>query len=721
MRDSIPKTINGNKAKLTWKYPENIIPKNKGASQYSVSSIYFMVFAQDENSMSDEIPVYSDLNIKVEKEDGTPIPKVEVIINQSDGKISFHNTDSSGMVKVKKLPPRNHMVKFPGSARIAPDGETVMNLNAAPPDRNIVALGSKVHIFKLIDLYMYCLHTIEWEGKVKHGESIEKMRRAVCNTNVFEVVPDYKGNDAYKDDIMILSRTATSLTANGNNLEKKPNEFGMHAFLLKCEQDSQGFLGAVPNILKKDFWTGLVKPKEYVVSGLPTPLTIKCYRSDLYKLQIKFPSMGGWSGGSKYQGAIKDVTNKVKTKAPKKFEHKPLPKGKGWDLKNWPESIHSDKSIIFQRNSVQIDTKFFEYVGAYIELANKLSEVVALVRENIPQIGFYFSWDCQVLQGTFVVEWGWKEYKDYRAYYYFGINFDIKLLEVRWEVGVGISGFSFKLQLFGAISGSISVSAKICKCSPDGEVELSIPFGGEIVGSIGARAEAGCFVKMEGTVELGFAAEDGALKFKGSEGLSASCNLKFSGLVGRLKISGGTAKKEGMDEQKSQSQIDEDNKEKRESITQRETDEKASSAWEHEIIKPKDLQRWEWSKEHKPEYVPAQIPADKLHDMMIKRLKENSIKVLIRTSMGFLDGDKYMEREDVAKGLEKVIHARNDIRKDPKTMEALSFEIKTYLLGKSQDNVVQQIDYFKFLIGKEFPAMLDKYKDPMQEIINENP
>ena len=105
--------------------------------------------------MSGEIPVYSDLNIKVEKEDGTPIPKVEIVLNQSDGKISFHNTDSSGMVSVKKLPPRNQTIKFTG-ARIVPDGEKIIDFNSAPQERNILALGNKIHVFKLLELYAYC-------------------------------------------------------------------------------------------------------------------------------------------------------------------------------------------------------------------------------------------------------------------------------------------------------------------------------------------------------------------------------------------------------------------------------------------------------------------------------------------------------------------------------------------------------------------------------------
>ena len=248
------------------------------------------------------------------------------------------------------------------------------------------------------------------------------------------------------------------------------------------------------------------------------------------------------------QASASEIINDVKQKKPVKSEHTPLPKSKGWDSKTWPERVHSDKSIIFQRNGALVDAKFYEYVGAIIGLANKLSQIVSFVQDNVPKIGFYFTWECQVFQGTFVVEWGWKEYKDHRAYYYIGVNLDVKIVEVKLEIGVGVSGFAFKIQIFGALNGSVTLSAKLCKYSPEGEAELSIPFGAEIVGSLGARAEAGCFVKMEGTVETGIKLEDGAFKFRENEGVSIGCTLKWSGLVGKLKISAGTAKKAGVDE-----------------------------------------------------------------------------------------------------------------------------------------------------------------------------
>ena len=52
---------------------------------------------------------------------------------------------------------------------------------------------------------------------------VEGKRRSVGNIKVFEVVPDNIGKDAYKDEVMILSRTVTDLQSNGKTIEKKMN------------------------------------------------------------------------------------------------------------------------------------------------------------------------------------------------------------------------------------------------------------------------------------------------------------------------------------------------------------------------------------------------------------------------------------------------------------------------------------------------------------------
>jgi hypothetical protein len=711
LRATAKKTLSGNKASLTWKYPENIVPANSGSSRYSDAGLYFSVTMHGCTEISGKIPIYSDLNIKIEKEDGTPIPKVEAIISLSTGMLRQEVSDSSGKISIKKVPPRNHKIKFVDSGRIAPQGMSVVKLDGPPLDFNIVALGSKVHVFKLIELYMYCSHKIEWEGKVHAHESIEQMRRSVCNTNVFEVVPDNSGKDAYKDEVVILSRTATALTCNGAALQKKEDEFGMHAFELKCDQD---FNTLVPNIFASEFWKGLVKPNEYKIFGLSTPLTIKCYRPDLFKLQLKFPAMRKWSGGSKLKESTSDVINDLKSKRVPKFiaERKPTKK-EGWHLNKWPKPMSSEAPVIFQRNGDDIKLSFITAVGAVIELGNKISSIIQAVQENVPKVGWYFEFENQLFQGTFVVEWGWKEYKDNRAYYYVGANVDIKLIEIKLEIGVGVSGFSCKLQLFGSLTGGVTISAKLSRYSPDGEAEIGIPFGVEIVGAIGARAQAGYFIKLEGTLETVLKLEDGAFKFKQHEGWSIGCSLKWSGITGKLKVSGGTAKKEGLEEHTSESKKSE-----------KEMDDKFNkSLADHEFIGSKDLGRWVWPNPH-AKYTPPVIPREDLHKLLEKKLTEGD-NIRIKVGSGLMGFNRYMPIYEVAKKIEDKIMSRNDIKKDPKSIEALVIDIRNRL-----EDVIHEINsgvhyanmdenrFNLFLNGGELKRRLDSNIDPLQDIIN---
>ena len=688
-RGTFDKKLSGNKLSFAWKYPENIVPKNGASPQYSIATVYFHAHTPDDSMASGYIPVYSDLHIKVLKEDDSPLANEKIILTRSDGHISPLVTDSAGKVDVKKLPPRNHKVKFPNSSRFAPSDKVITGLSPMPAENIIAALGSKVYVFKLIDTFVYCSHKIDGQ------------RRSAGNMSVFEVAPDSTGKDAYKDEVMILSRTATSLQVNGAKLEKKENEFGMHAFLLKCEQDNK----LVPNIFSLDFWKGLVVPKDYPISGLPKPLTVKCYRPDLYKFQIKFPAMRKWSGGTKVENSVANIVNKVTHKKTKMVESRreSTEKKEGWHLNKWPMPISSEAPLKLQRNGSDVTLNFFKSVGAVIELGNKISGIISLIQKNVPKAGWYFEWENQLLQGTFVIEWGWKEYKDNRAYYYIGTNIDIKLIDFKFEIGVGVSGFSFKIQIYGSLIGGVTLSLKLSRYSPDGNGEVAVPFSAEIVGSLGARAEVGCFVKMEGTVETGIKLEDGAFKFRQNEGYSIGCSLKWSGIVVKLKISAGTAKKEGAEEK---------------------MDEKASSTFEHEFIGSKELGKWEWSSKHQPEYKPPVISGKDLHDMLVDKLQEGP-EIQVKKGENWI-GNTYWNKDDVAKEIEKRIARRNDIRMDPKSAEALVLEIRQTLeatMMRRYHGLAAYLDktqFDLFLDGGDLKHILDNDIDPMLELMNKN-
>ena len=295
------------------------------------------------------------------------------------------------------------------------------------------------------------------------------------------------------------------------------------------------------------------------------------------------------------------------------------------------------------------------------------------------------------------------EYKDNRAYYYIGTNIDIKLIDFKFELGIGVSGFSFKIQIYGSLTGGVTLSVKLSRYSPNGNGEVAVPFSAEIVGSLGTRAEVGCFVKMEGSVETGIKLEDGAFKFRHSDGYSIGCSLKWSGIVGKLKISAGTAKKEGAEEK---------------------MDEKTSSTFEHELIGSEELGKWEWSSKHQPEYKPPTISRDDLHKMLKKKLTEG-VDILVKIGEGLL-GNKYMDFDKMAEQIEERIHARNDIRMDPKSAEALVLEIRQSLeniMNRRYHGLTAYLeqDQFKsFLDGSELKYILDKDIDPMQELIDKN-
>jgi hypothetical protein len=410
--------------------------------------------------------------------------------------------------------------------------------------------------------------------------------------------------------------------------------------------------------------------------------------------------------------------NDLNQKKPRVIEHQKKPTEKeGWHLNEFPMPLSSKAPITLQRNGTDINSNFMKSVGAFIELANNITGIIAAIQKYSPNAGGYFEWENEILQGTFVVEWGWKEYKDNRAYYYVGANINVKLIEFKMELGYGLSGFTYKIQIYGAINGSITLSVKWSRYSPDGDSGFEFPFDAEIIGSLGGRVELGCFVKLEGTLETGIKLEDGKLKFKQEEGWSIACALKWTGIVGKFIVSGGTAKKKGVEEQSAQAAESDAKKDP-------ELDKHESHTYEHELIGSKDLGKWEWSSTHKAEYNPPIISAKDLHDLMKDTLTDGQ-KIRVKIGEGFW-GNKYKDYDELAKDIEENINKRNDIRMDPKAIEAVIIEIKQTLEATMMRRFHGQIPYLEesqfksFLNDGDLKSILDKDIDPMREVINKN-
>ena len=205
--------------------------------------------------------------------------------------------------------------------------------------------------------------------------------------------------------------------------------------------------------------------------------------------------------------------------------------------------------------------------------------------------------------------------------------------------------------------------------------------------------------------------DDGALSFRQDNGWSIGCSLKWTGITGKIQASAGTAKKEGVEQKTA-----EPGKEKK-------MDEKLNkSVVDHELIGGIELGKWVFP-DKDAKYTPAVMPRADLHELLVEKLTEGkNIRVKTGSSYGF---NQYMSYEDMANAIEKKIHARNDIKRDPKTMEALVFDIRARLervMGEIDSGFhLQNMDLSRFKVfveGGELKRRLDKIIDPLQEVLN---
>lgn len=678
--------ISGDKATVPWKYPLDKIKKE--FVQNASPSVYFRASVKaTKEEKSPLLPVFADLQIKLESETGKPVSGAKVEISLCNGKYLTEKTDGSGLVKVAKVPPCGHKVRFPEAPTAEPKDDTV----ADPFKKDAQKLpafitGTSPNVYRLISLYYYCLH--------KNGDK----RRCVSNTSLFEVVPDIRGDDAYKDTVTILSHDKVSLSANGKPLEEGKPEGGKYSYKLICEQQCEG---QIPQIWKKEFWSGLVKPKEYTVAGLPKSLTVKCYRPDTFKVQIEFPPLVKEEIGSQYVNSFKNVTsNVVAGEKPYLIKSDEL-KITGWkNPDKWPRPVTSEAPIYFSRNDAELKLNFLKAIGAVIELATSMDDIINKIVNNVPKVGWYYKKENQFWQGTFVVEWGWKEFTDHRAYYYLGANIDLKLIEAKFEIGVGVEVGPVALQVYGTIKGSVSVSVKGSRISPDNELEMSVPFGGEIMGGLGARAKASSFVNLEGIAEFGLKVNDGAFKLSTKEGFKFTIGLQFTGI--NVKI---TATAKG----KKQGEED--------------ADEKGSGTRSIELIGSYDLAKWEFPQ---PDYAynPPAMAKDDFHKMLVKELaKGTNIRVL--TADGYVKNN-YMSPEEIANFIEPWIHSRKGLDFECKKAEGMAIKIRNYLesiMDKGGGLTFKHMTmerFNKFLAKGELKTILNGYVDNIKLMINAN-
>jgi hypothetical protein len=344
------------------------------------------------------------------------------------------------------------------------------------------------------------------------------------------------------------------------------------------------------------------KTRSLSISGLPDgPLKVTVYNPDQWSLKVTFPIPGTKSrkSGTKWEGSMsegysttmesssstygKSDSKSVQTfasdsgQSPRKIEEtktksdhqettvksefyllpdgtKVYPQQEG---NNVPQTKVSPDSIItLKKNGAPLTINGLGILHFIFQLM-KWVQNISKILDDIPKCGAYAEWSYKILEGGFFLQWGWQEYKpDHRAFMGLKGEFDIKVLDVTLEAGIGASGFSVKFQVFAQVNGALDIKASVEKTQPwtdansgGGKNVTSDPSKGplnaslnaSIIGSVGARFEAFYFVKIEPKISTGLTLEGNLTAFNQYDPFIVDATLKFNGIKGTVTTSVGFA------------------------------------------------------------------------------------------------------------------------------------------------------------------------------------
>ncbi|MGE0787251.1 MAG: hypothetical protein AB7S26_16385 [Sandaracinaceae bacterium] len=424
------------------------------------------------------------------------------------------------------------------------------------------------------DWYFYCHHHVEPYDK-RGQKNRNAYGRVTLDADghpvtVIDVVPNYVGNVVpskpgkdklhfYWKDEQLGSPPKPELYLDtiGKPDEKIPPSGGEAGYTEYAFETP--YLGGQDAILfiKPSFWREFMATTQYRLNNGPQALRVDVYHPRKYKFELKMPPLRGYKRGVKLGDGNADPRKLAK---PEELKRKMEEEFTGWGPSKLPlvgdvpkeGKRESDKGLLndpggsfavddseerheygsaglaikkaadkvpikFYRDEVALDPAgLLTYIAAVLRLYRAVFGIIDTIKDYAPQAGFYVDFELQIMTGELAIEWQWKEYEDHRAYAAVDVNAKLTLFKVMLEMGVGVKACGGKLQVFAQVEGACELSMGYARTSPDGDAQLPFSFKNSIMGAIGARAEAGSFVKLEGKGQTGF-----ELEFKVTIGIGA--------------------------------------------------------------------------------------------------------------------------------------------------------------------------------------------------------
>lgn len=371
---------------------------------------------------------------------------------------------------------------------------------------------------------------VDWKLECGHHAS-DGSRPIFVHGNRLELVPD-KGKDSDKVTIYYKNeqtKPPASLQIGGTSCKKgtKQGKFDTYAFDAKFLGNNEQKFWTLA------FWKNWRQGTIHRVENAPLPFEIQVRSPRRYKLEFAFPAMKGWKGGEKYS---KDKTEGEWKLKPKVCEEKH--ETSGWSPTNFKtkkevvtehrkykststvSTFEVEKTnerelppIAFSIDDHEVKLDLLDAIGKFKQLADSFQEIVKSFKEKAPQVGWYFEYELQLFQGTLAVEWSWQEAHDHTAFTYVDLCVAMTFVSASVEGGIGVAGFGFRAQVYIGLNGSLDLKVSGRRERPDMNPGFAFPLTLALAATLGARFEAGNFLKASATGTTG-------IEFKGEMGIN---------------------------------------------------------------------------------------------------------------------------------------------------------------------------------------------------------
>ena len=548
-------SVSGGMASIEWKLPDEWWEKNKKTLGKVETKFVFRCNWHNQekeidlkSEFSDELTLTATLKIALYDEKKKAISKEPFKIYFSNNQVKLGTTDASGKAKIEKLPICNPQIMFPNSTFICPSEPCKISSIFDKQKKFQVDLTKENEFY--VGLAVKCKHKIDGDY------------RLVMNPSEYQVVqdaPELKGFHREEDQEIVYIHTysANKLTEKSGAALKEGNDGdGIKTYSLevahKGHHESMEFY-------RPRFWKELLQPTEYSVTDPNSSLAIKAYCPDQYALSISFPPPKPFKAGAKWsEDNLEDIEDKsVVTKklqqrgfryVNEENRNKEKERGnKQWGtIHKWYGIFSQERPVEFKVNDKSVEISAIDAFGSVILLLKKINSIVDCIKQNLPKAGGYFEFKNEALKGKFILNWGWREYDDHRAFMAVGVSMEMTLLSVEFEIGVGISIFQVVGQVYGVLAGSVTISINAERSSPDNALSIEVPFGASIEANLGARVKASVLIHIEAKFASALELTAGKVMISADDPLfSIEGELKWTGIKAIVTISVGPGKSGG--------------------------------------------------------------------------------------------------------------------------------------------------------------------------------